>query len=183
MQKNLKNIFGNVTGLDDKSVDFLVNALQKGNLPGFDYLEFKQSLGALSELHMDEGTAYKSAFATASTMGLTKEKLLKTAEHYRQVLNQEKVQFDAALQNQMNQRVKGKQDEVALLKRKIEEYKAKVVELEKLISQSQATIDHADEDIQQSLEKIERTKESFEFTHRSIINQIDIDIQNIQQLL
>ena len=77
MQKDLKNIFGSTTGLDDKSMEYLTSALAKNNLPGFDYLEFKQSLGALASLNMDEATAYKSAFATASTVGLTKEKLLK----------------------------------------------------------------------------------------------------------
>ena len=79
MQKNLKNIFGNDHGLDEKSVDYLTSALAKNNLPGFDYLEFKQSLAALADLGMDEPTAIKSAFATASTVGLTKDKLVKTA--------------------------------------------------------------------------------------------------------
>ena len=42
MQKDLQSIFGQVTGLDDKSIQFLTQALSKNNLPGFDYLEFKQ---------------------------------------------------------------------------------------------------------------------------------------------
>ena len=48
MKKILKNIFGSHHGLDQKSVDFLINALEKNNLPGFDYIEFKQALSALS---------------------------------------------------------------------------------------------------------------------------------------
>ena len=84
MQKKLKEIFGSDLGLDSKSVDFLTKALAKNNLDGFDYLEFIQSLKALADLGMDEGTSIKSAFATASTVGLTKAKLVQTGKHYKQ---------------------------------------------------------------------------------------------------
>jgi adenine-specific DNA methylase len=90
MAINLKKAFSKAENMDEKSLDFLTKALQKGNLPGFDYLEFKQSLEALHAMNMDESLAFQSAFATASTMGLTKEKLLKSVSHYQKVLEQEK---------------------------------------------------------------------------------------------
>ncbi|MEL6868102.1 MAG: hypothetical protein AAFP19_27010 [Bacteroidota bacterium] len=119
MQKELKNLFGRAHGLDQKSVEFLTKALEKNNLPGFDYIEFKQSLGALSEMAMDESTAFKSAFATASTMGLTKAKLLETAQHYLKIIMREKTQFEAAMQKQMAHRVESKLQEVEKLKEQI----------------------------------------------------------------
>ena len=75
----MKDIFGTHHGLDERSMESLVGALERENLPGFDYLEFKQALERLQAMDMAEETAFKSAFATASTMGLTKDKLLKTA--------------------------------------------------------------------------------------------------------
>lgn len=183
MQKDLKKIFGDHHGLDDKSVGFLVSALTKSNLPGFDYLEFKQSLAALGAMDMDEQTAIRSAFATASTVGLTKEKLLKTAEHYKQVLQTEKRQFDAALQKQIEQRIQGKAAEVAKLKKQVEEYKAKIAQLEAQIAKSQETIDHADEHISAAKEKIDSTRENFEHTLQSVVNEIDKDIENINKYL
>ena len=65
--------------LDEKSLDFLVQALESNNLPGFDYLEFKRAVLQLQEINLDEPTAYKSAVTTAATLGITKEKLLETA--------------------------------------------------------------------------------------------------------
>ncbi len=183
MQKDLKEIFGKVHGLDEKSVEFLIKALEKNNLPGFDYIEYKQSIGALLGMNMDEMTAFRSAFATASTVGLTKEKLLKTAEHYKTVLNSEKQKFDAALQKNTQERVKSKQDEVEKLKKQVEDYKVKIVEMQKKIEEYNAIIANADEDIRASVEKIESAKESFEFTLKSIMNQIDKDIENIDQYL
>ncbi len=183
MQKDLKKIFGDHHGLDEKSVGFLVNALTKSNLPGFDYLEFKQSLAALNAMDMEEQVAIKSAFATASTVGLTKEKLLKTAEHYKQILQSEKRQFDAALQKQIEQRVKGKAAEVAKLKKQVAEYQAKIEQLEAQIAKSQETIDHADEHINAAKAKIESTRDNFEHTLQSVVNEINKDIENINKYL
>lgn len=181
MQKDLKSIFGNFHGLDEKSIDFLTKALTKNNLPGFDYLEFKQSLGAMAKMNIDEATAFKSAFATASTVGLTKDKLIKTAAHYKTVLSKEKEQFDVALQNQLHKRVKSKQEEVEKLKGQIGKWSAQIKKLEEQISKSQATIDNADAQIQGEMKKIETTKDNFEFTFQSILNQIQKDMENVNK--
>lgn len=183
MQQDLKTFFGSAHGLDEKSVEFLTHALEKNNLPGFDYLEFKLSLGRLSEMGIPEDTAFKSAFATASTVGLTKEKLVSTAQHYKQVLVKEKEQFDLALNNQLQKRVNSKQKEVEKLKAQIEEWKRQIEKLKEQISNSQATIDNADSNIKAEMEKIQVTKDNFEHTHQSILNQIDLDLHNIQQFL
>lgn len=183
MQKNLKDLFGSDHGLDEKSVKFLTSALEKNNLPGFDYIEYKQSLTTLAGMDMEEVTAFKSAFATASTLGLTKDKLLKTAEHYKKVLMNEKIQFDAALQKQVNQRVNNKLEELNKLKKQIEDYKKKIAQLEEKIARNQETIEKQDDVIQKAKEKIESTKDGFELTLQSILNQIDKDIDNINTYL
>ncbi|MCB0706234.1 MAG: hypothetical protein KDC34_13025 [Saprospiraceae bacterium] len=183
MQQDFKTIFGNVTGLDDKSVDFLTRALTNKNLPGFDYLEFKQSLSALEAMNLEEETAFKSAFATAATVGLTKDKLLKTAQHYHQVLDVEKKQFDSALEKQLEQRVASKKSEVEKLKKQILEHQKKIEELQQRMSAAQKVIDSADEEIQSALSKIDTTRKNFEFTYQSLKNQIDKDIKNINQYL
>lgn len=183
MQKDLKALFNAEKGLDERSINSLIKALEKNNLEGFDYIEFKQSLGKLQAMNLDEPTAYKSAFITASTVGLTKEKLLKTADHYKKVLFNEKQQFDQALQKQMEQRVESKRSEVERMKKQVEEYKAKIKDLEEKIARAQSTIDHADEHIQAARDKIESTKEAFEATLKSVLSEIDQDIENINSLL
>lgn len=183
MQKDLRALFGSNHGLDSKSVEFLTKALERNNLPGFDYLEFKQSLGALASMNMDEATAYKSAFATASTMGLTKNKLLQTAQHYKQILNKEKSQFDVALQKQVDQKIAGKQQEVQKLKQQIVQFQEQIRKLEDQINRSQKTIGSADEHIEKAKQKIHTTKENFEHTFQSIFNQISKDIENINTFL
>lgn len=183
MENKLNNLFGDVTGLDQKSVNFLTNALAKGNLPGFDYLEFKQSVAKLIGMGMDENTAYRSAFATASTVGLTKDKLITTARHYRQLLVNEEQKFGQALAGQTKRRVQGKMQEVELLKKQIGEWQTQIQHLQERITQSQRTIDSADAVIAEEKAKIERTRENFEASFRAIANEMEKDVQNINTLL
>lgn len=181
--KDLKAFFGAMHGLDEKSLQFLIHALEKNNLPGFDYIEFKQALAKLLAMNMDEMTAFKSAFATASTLGVTKEKLQQTALHYQGILNKEKAHFDNALKKKMHQRVEGKRQEVERLKQQVAAYHSKIAELQKQIDAASTTISQADEQIATAQEKITATKESFDFTHQSIMNQIKIDIENLERYL
>ncbi len=183
MNKNLKGFFGENHGLDPKSVASLAKALEKNNLPGFDYIEFKQSLAALASMDMDEGMAYRSAFATAATVGLTKEKLLQTAQHYQNVLTKEKQSFDAAVKKQIETKLGSKYKEVEKLKKQIEDWKKQIAKLEDQIAKSQATIDNADADLSGAKEKIEATKTSFEHTFQSIVNMIKKDTDNINTYL
>lgn len=183
MSKSLKNLFGANTGLDERSLESLTAALERSNLPGFDYLEFKQSVDALAQMGIDEATAFKSAFTTASTMGLTKEKLKDTAKHYREVLVKESEQFNTACQNQIEQKVNAKRTEVEKLKKQIEEYRLKIRTLEEQIVKAQETINNADQNIQSAMDKIQATKQSFDETFQSVVNQMDRDLENIERMI
>lgn len=181
MSKDIQSLFGEQHLLDEKSVKFLTSALEKNNLPGFDYIEFKQSLHNMKGMGIDEDTAVKTAFATAMTVGLTKDKLIKTANHYREVLNGEEKQFAVALQKQMNSRVQAKAKEVEKLKKQVETHKAKIAELEKKIAQASAVIEKADDDIARTTEMLETTGKNFKDTLQALVNEIDKDIQLIQK--
>lgn len=175
----MKDFFGENHNLDEKSMESLVTALERENLPGFDYLEFKQALARLGSLGMEEAMVFKSAFATASTIGVTKEKLLKTASHYKNVLAKEKKSFDSAMNKQVKAKVDGKRKEVELLKKKLAQYEAKITELEQLKERATETIDTADATIENAQAGIDKVKTRFEATLKALINQIDKDIEDI----
>ena len=160
--KKIDEIFEGLEGLDGKSINFLSRAIFGNNLPGFDYLEFKQSVFSLRKMELDKETAYKSAFATANTMGLTKTKLVQTAQHYKQVLDKEKEQFENALEKQVTQKVAAKREMKSKLTTKIEEYKSKIKELETKIMEFQEKIDGADDKINDAQGKFENAYGAFE---------------------
>ncbi|NND04809.1 MAG: hypothetical protein HKN87_00395 [Saprospiraceae bacterium] len=183
MSERTLEIFAGLDQLDKKSVSFLLKAIKENNLPGFDYLEFKQSLNGLQKMDMDETTAIKSAFTTGSTVGLTKSKLISSAEHYRSVIEKEKGQFDHALKKQMSQRVHGKKEEKEKLTHTIQSYQQKIKTLETEILKHKEKLDRADSEINAAKAKIEETRDKFEDTVKSLLGQIDGDIHKLKEVL
>lgn len=180
---NLISIFTKVANVDERSAKYLVDALNKNNLPGFDYLEFKQSLGALERLNIDENTAIISTFATASTMGLTKAKLLETANYYKKVLASEQGKFAQALQQQTKIQIAGKQKEITNTRTVIEQKKAQIDRLHLEIAKHQEYMDKAQAEIEGSKHKIFSAKENFEKTYTAIEGELNDDIQKISIIL
>src|SRR5687767_14420106 len=168
---------------DQKSVDFLETALAKQSQPGFDYLKFKQSIEQLSSLNLDITTSLKSAFATASTMGVTKDTLLQSARHYLTILGDEKKQFDQALNNQVQQRIASRKEELQKLQQQIEDHKRQIAKLEKQIIESQEKIVRSDEEVNEAKTSIDQTKSKFERTYQQFVSAIERDITAIQQHL
>lgn len=183
MARSIGEMFTGVENLDKKSVAFLLKAIEENNLPGFDYLEFKQALKGLMGMNMDQHTAMKSAFTTGSTVGLTKEKLISSAEHYRQVLLKEKSQFDAALQKQMAQRVDGKRNEKETIANKIQAYHQKIKDIQTEMAKLQDKLDKADSEIEAAEQKIHETKDKFETTFQSFVREIERDLDTLNSVL
>jgi len=168
---------------DQKSIDFLENAMIKATQPGFDYLKFKQSIEQLASLNLDAATSLKSAFATASTMGVTKDSLLQSGRHYLTILGDEKKQFDQALTNQVQQRVDSKKEELQKLQLQIEENKKQIAKLEKQIIDFQERIAKSDDEAGDAKASIEQTKSKFENTYQLFVSAIEQDMVAIQQNL
>lgn len=183
MSSEIKQIFGVDQGFDRKSTDFLSSAIVQNSLDGFDYIKFKKSLKEMARLNLDEGMAIQSAFATASTIGLTKATLVNSAKHYMAVLMNEKSQFDSALNNQVKQRVASKKEEVLKLEQKIQEFKQKIEELNNKIREYGSRIDSADEEVEQAKQKIQDTKDKFDHTFTAFVKIIEGDIEQFNQHL
>ncbi|MEY4905764.1 MAG: hypothetical protein RLZZ292_3579, partial [Bacteroidota bacterium] len=100
---------------NNKIAEMLFGAMEAGNLPGFDYLEFMQSVKSLSSMPMDEATRFRSAFAMAQTMGVTAPKLIETAQHYVGILQGEQKKFADAMASRTTNDVTAKEQEIANL--------------------------------------------------------------------
>lgn len=184
MTIDLSNLFPKVKDFDEKSVYALFKALKNNfEKESFDYLKFRQSVLTLSNMDMEEATAYKSSFATASTMGLTKDKLLKSAKSYSMILDNERESFAAALLQQKSQKIDGRKAEVSELEKKIIQHKNKIKELEREIEIFQGRIDSVDQDVEQASKKIEGTKEKFLDVYRVLSESIKKDIETINLYL
>ncbi len=184
MTIDLHDIFPQIGEMDKKSVYALLRALKNSFDPNkFEYLRFKKSVAALEKMNMDTSTSYKSAFATAETMGLTKENLISSAQKYLRTLEHERESFATALLARKKEKVDGKKDEVELYKDKIESHKQKILELQREIEIFQSKIDNVDLDVDSATKKIEGTKNRFLGVYNVLFESIKSDIDTITKYL
>ncbi|MEL6394192.1 MAG: hypothetical protein AAFY36_16640 [Bacteroidota bacterium] len=169
--------------IDERFAGVLLKALEKKNLDGFDYLEFKQSMAALHKQGITGETAIKSAYAMATTMGLSLDKLVKSAEYYRKVLQDEKGQFEASMQKHYAQNVEGKRKETGALNKKIADWQGKIDQLKEQIAAANAKIEAADAEIDAAKKKGEETQRGFEAALQVIDQAIVDDLDQIKSLI
>ena len=168
---------------DKKFVDALLKAMKSKAIKEFDYLKFKLSVKSLAEMDLDESTAFRSAYTTASTLGLTKDKLLHTAKHYRNILDKEKMQFADAMKNQLKEKVSKKLEEAETLKQKTEDYQLKIEKMKKEMEVYEKKIQNVDSEIEKAKVKIESTRKNFMNAYDQIKQTIEKDINLIDQYL
>ncbi len=180
MAEKIEKVFGPIEGVDEKSFKILANAIQKNNLPGFDYLEYKESVRSLQDMDMKKDMAYKSAFSTGSTVGLTLEKLIKSANHYIDVLNDEKQKFKVELQHQVQSKILSKENEKEKLRKKIETLQRQIASLEQEMTMSEKKLENYDAEVEDAKEKIRTASVNFNGTIDKLVEQIESDIQDIQ---
>lgn len=172
-----------MTGQNNRFATALMKALEKKNLEGFDYLEFKQSVGRLTEIGMDLDTAINSAFITGSSVGLTKEKLIKTANYYAEVLQDEKAQFMRSLEKHLVDNVEGKAKQTGELKKKIATWESKIEELQHQIEAARSQIEAADSQITAARTKAEENQKGFDEALEVITKTIQQDVADIRRVL
>ena len=169
--------------VNSKLMEALFGAMEKANLDGFDYFEFKQALANLANMPMDEATRYKSAFAMAQTMGATPAKLMDSAGHYLGILQQENDKFKQAVENQKQTQIGSKQSQIDNLEAVIKQKAEQIKKLTEEIDQHRQEMIKTKDDIAQSMVKVEQTQGDFSATYNSLIGQIQGDVSNMKKYL
>jgi chromosome segregation ATPase len=169
--------------IDQRIFESLEKAMEENNQQGFDYFEYKNSLKTLAGIIPDEATRYKSAYATAATMGLTVDRLLESAAFYRTVLEKERDNFTRAVNQQVDLNVTAKQKDAERLQTLIAQKAEQIKRLTEEIAMHQEELARAQGVITEATSRIEATKNNFHFTLEAVMNQIQADIQNIQRYL
>lgn len=169
--------------VQDKFLEVLFGALESNNQEGFDYLEFKDFLRSLANVPMDDSTRYKSAFATAQTMGATKEKILTSAQGYVQLLAKEESKFLEALNGQRDKNLTGKQNDIKKLEQTIQDKQAQIEKLKLDLEEHRKQIGTLESEINVASDKLGQTASDFEATYKTLVSQIQTDVKNIESHL
>jgi hypothetical protein len=166
---------------DPKFLEILFAAIEKNDIEGFDYLEFRTSLQNLKDLSMDEATKYNSAIAMAKTMGATAETINTSANHYLNILKSEEEKFQNALKSKQQKLEQEKTAGINKLKDVIASKERKIEELKAEIEADKKKLALKDAEIKASSEKIHQTNIHFHHAYSIIVDQIVNDVNNINK--
>ncbi|MEM6397869.1 MAG: hypothetical protein AAF741_16085 [Bacteroidota bacterium] len=169
--------------ITDKFTKMLLKAMDEGDLPGFDYLEFKRALQNLRKMDMDEATRFTSAFTVAQSMGVTPQSLFDSADHYLKVLAKEERQFQTALEQNRRSQVGDKLSQQKELGAKITEKEKQIKTLQAEIKKLDAQRERLRKSIEQANAKLQSTEADFKATLDRLKGQIEGDLGKMKKYL
>ncbi len=172
-----------VPAVSKRMTRMLLEAMEKQNLPGFDYLEFKQALLSLKNMEMDEATRYKSVLTMSKAMGGSLEEIKASGQHYLDVLRAEYQTFQDVLQKRHKERVVAREEEVALKQKQVAAKKQMIERLKHEIAKLEGEVQNIETDIKTARTKLDSTKESFVATYQHMQNVIRNDLERINRYL
>jgi thiamine pyrophosphate-dependent acetolactate synthase large subunit-like protein len=176
MKVNLKELFESSPNGDDKVMLKLLQAIAASQTSDFDYLRFKHSYHTLQQMGMDESTAAKSAFVTASTVGLTKDKLIDSVEQYKTILSKEREEFAHALKNQITNNIDARTVKVKELQDKHAQNIRKIEEITREQDLIASEINRLTLEAESALVKINETRDKFKGTYDHLNNEMQQDL-------
>lgn len=173
-----------IIGQEDKEIkQQLLDALEKANLPGYDYFEFIKAIDAQMTIIPSEAMRFQSSFAMASTMGVTVQTLLTSAQHYLDTLSAKEKEFISALEKHSTDAVGGKEGQISAIDSEMKKMAEQIQKLTQDINllQEQRTV--LTNEISTNRIKIDTVKNNFNATLKTINDRIINDINKIKQYL
>ena len=168
---------------DQSIIDNLAHALEKANLPGFDYFEFAQILEKLAPSTPAEQIRFQTAFASAFVLGATKEKLLETARHYMGILQQEAEKFHGMVTEQIQVNVTDKENSVLKIENEIRQKSEMMNQLTQEINDLSSSKTGILNEAAENKVKIEKIQNDFAACLKIFIDKINGDSDRINKYI
>jgi hypothetical protein len=152
---------------------YLEDVLDKGNLPGVDFLEFHKALNSFDGKPLSEEQKYEFAFLPIQSMGVSPETLVSTGKQYLDMLAKENQSFEDELKEAIKTQVDAK-------KAQVEKITSENAELTAKIEANNKKIQQLNEEVFTSSNSISVEKQAFEYAlsnKQAIINDRIAKIQ------
>jgi predicted nucleic acid-binding Zn-ribbon protein len=170
-----------ITGQEDSAIkEQLLSALEKANLPGYDYFEFAKAVDAQVAIIPSEATRFQAA---AITMNMKIETLLSSAAHYLGILSKSEQEFLSALEGHSNKSIIGKEDEIKQLDADMTKMVEQIKALNEQINKLQESRTALTNELSKNKAEAERVKTNFYTTLNVISGRIKSDIEKIKTYL
>lgn len=167
----------------EKFEKYFEQLFEKANLPGPDYFEFWKMMETLEPHLPDENARIAATFSALSVQGLTKQTLVETANKYLVVIQNDKTNFEKALNEkskvEVDQRKQQLQENESLINKNYEE----IQNLTRQIAQAQEQISKLKGEILEEEGKMQRNGSGYNIACEAMMKKISSDINKIQTTL
>lgn len=170
---------------DSTIFEELSKAMDFANLPGPDYYEFRNAIQAQKDLPIPDNQKYAMVYSTlqASEKSFNKEKLTTSIQHYLEILDTKKKEFEEGKAANFNVTVTSKQKEVekndTLIQQKMEQISALNKDIQDLQLQNQ----ELQKGVEAATVKINTVALNFDYTWLFLVNQIKDDLKKIESYI
>jgi hypothetical protein len=162
--------------VDPAISEMLAQSLQENKLSGFDYLKFSSSVEETKTFGVPEDARYKMAFSTAKQLGVDKNNLLKSGQHYLDVLSQDENDFNADCDQYDKKEIQSRKSKITEISNTIGDLTTKLAQLQ----QEQTTLA---QELQDETARLESRKNAFQVTLQTFRATIQSNIEKINQYL
>lgn len=177
---------GQIVGeVDEKIFENLSDAIDKNNLPGNDFLEFMQSLNSLKDMAVDEKTKFNMVFATLKSAagGMDKETLVKSIQHYVNVVNKEQEIFVEEMKGATSSMVDANLNESQNLTALVQKKSEQIQKLNEEILELNNQIGNLNSVAEESKFTIAKKQADFDVTTNVLLSQLEDYNKKINQYI
>lgn len=167
----------------EKFETYFNNLFDKANLPGPDYFEYNKMMETLEAHIPDFKSRMAATFASLSIQGLTKDKLIETANKYKAIIENDRTNFENVLNEKLKTDVNSRKDQMNTLELKIKKNSEEIQRLTKDISDSQTMMGKIKMEVIEQENKLNKNKNGYLIACQAMIAKINSDIQKIQSNL
>ena len=168
----------------ERFYQILSEVLDKNNLPGFDYIEFKKAVRSILEMHqMEEQAAYKTAFATAQAMNVNASHLIDSAQKYLSILETEEASFSHSAQSFLTRQLSNRDVEKQSLDKELIQIRSELDRLQKLLVEKESRLAALQSETESVQAKFDQNKINFSAAYHSIVSQIKEDVEKMKKYL
>lgn len=162
--------------VDDAIAKTLQQSLQESKLSGFDYLKFVASTEEMKIYGTPEDARYKMAFSAAKQLGVDKDSLVKSGQHYLDVLHQDDTDFQTECTQYEKREIQAKEA-------KVTELEAKLASLSEQLAQAKQERDGLVSEVAEKKASLDSRRASFQTTLQSFVTDIENNLSKINKYL
>ncbi|MDR6194970.1 hypothetical protein [Siphonobacter sp. SORGH_AS_0500] len=170
---------------DHKFIEHFATVLEKNNLPGADYFEFRATLKNLSNLGLQEEQQFQAAWASfrALNKDINPSLLTSTANQYLTTLQSDREAFLRSVDLAVQEKVGGLQNEQKSLQQENENLTRQIVEIQNKIASNKERLVKITGEVDEQSGKLQQNRANYEATFLQFTQEINKDIQKIGQYL